>query len=279
MKATISPGTQAGYFNSRLFQILLSCFTFKYSEMRIFYKTCRCYLFGAFLLASGSTLFADYSITSSNRSDVDLPDAGDWQRSSIQITGAPADAKVTKITVSCSYYAQDRGDVEIDLNSGQRSFSSFRPRGWVDIKDSLSGDYAGGTFSVTKSGITDFNGLSVNGTWYLSARDVFSLGVSEIKDWSIKIYYDKVDLDKPRPTGPGEENSEPGEMISDIRPTLRWREVDGADRYAIFMSEKRGSDWVRIDGDSWFSSSTSFRVPSGKLSPGNRYRWNLLALD
>src|SRR6266536_5221521 len=117
-----------------------------------------------------------------NYSNVTIPDDDGWVSSTITISSAPAGAVVTGIDVYFRCVHTYSADLVIDLNA--------------DVSGAL-GDYhlwsnEGGSQenpSRTVTGVSTFNGLSVNRTWYLYARDTAEGDTGEIDEWSITVYY------------------------------------------------------------------------------------------
>ena len=124
----------------------------------------------------------------SRNSNIAIPDNGDWVSSTISTNGAPSGATVTGIDVHFEIVHPYSGDLDVDLNA-------------VTVSEALGiillGNYdlwsrEGGSAdnpSRTVNGISAFNGLSVNRTWYLYARDYEALDSGYIDYWWIRVYY------------------------------------------------------------------------------------------
>jgi len=81
----------------------------------------------------------------------------------------------------------------------------------------------------------------------------------------------------PTPTSPGT-SSGPGPVIDNLTPTLRWNESSGADHYALAISKyPYGSSNIVYNPQVLYG--TSVTVPSGKLEYGQKYRWNMQAIN
>ncbi len=127
----------------------------------------------------GLPLFAD-SQYGSNTSNVSIPDNDGWVYSSITISGAPADAIVTGVDAHFSCIHTYSGDLDVDINDSgfTRNYDFWQNEGG-------SADNP----SRTVYNISTFNGLSVNGTWYLWAQDTAAGDTGYIDEWWITIYY------------------------------------------------------------------------------------------
>ena len=140
-------------------------------------------IFGILILiaccvANGSA-FAD-SKYGYNGTNVNIPDNDGWVYSSITISGVPSDAVVSSIDVHFSAIHTYSGDLDIDLNdSGITQNYDL----WANEGGSADNP------SRTVYEITTFNGLPVNGTWYLYAKDTAGGDTGYIDEWWITVYY------------------------------------------------------------------------------------------
>src|ERR1035437_8059780 len=120
------------------------------------------------------------SVTGSNTGNVTIPDAGGYVSSTITISGAPAGAVVTGIDVYFKCVHAYGSDLTVDLNADSTgSLGNYR----------LWNRESGANPTRTTTGISTFNGLSVNRTWYLYAKDWVALDSGYIDEWTITIYY------------------------------------------------------------------------------------------
>ena len=79
----------------------------------------------------------------------------------------------------------------------------------------------------------------------------------------------------PTPLSPGI-NSESGEDILTLTPSLQWTRVSGADYYAIAISKyPYGSSNIVYNNQQVYGTSTT--IPDGKLVAGEKYHWNMQA--
>ena len=117
----------------------------------------------------------------SNTANINIPDTGNWVYSSISIYGAPTDAVVTGIDVHFSCIHPYSGDLDVDLDDASltRSYDLWANEG-------AGADNP----NRTVYGLTTFNGLPVNGIWYLHAKDTEAQDAGYIDEWWIRIYYE-----------------------------------------------------------------------------------------
>ena len=122
------------------------------------------------------------SVVGSNPGNVNIPDAGAYVSSTIAISTAPAGAVVTGIDVYFKCTHTYSGDLVVDLNADST--------GSLGNRNLWNREGAGADNPTrTTPGIPTFNGLSVNRTWYLYAKD-FAVGDSGyIDEWTITVYY------------------------------------------------------------------------------------------
>ncbi|MBL8745918.1 MAG: hypothetical protein JNK58_06125, partial [Phycisphaerae bacterium] len=99
--------------------------------------------------------------------DVPIPDGpnGAWVSSTIAISGAPSGAVVTRIDVYFKCIHTYSGDLIVDLNADAQGALGNR-----NLWNREGG--AADNPTRTVNGVTTFNGLSVNRTWYLYSRDM-----------------------------------------------------------------------------------------------------------
>lgn len=141
--------------------------------------------FGLGLLAAGillqvSTAAFAGSVSGSNTGNVSIPDAGGYVSSTIVISGAPVGAVVTGIDVYFKCVHPYGSDLTVDLNADSTgSLGNYR----------LWNRETGVNPTRTTTGISTFNGLSVNRTWYLYAKDWVAQDSGYIDEWTITVYY------------------------------------------------------------------------------------------
>ena len=164
-----------------------------------------------------------------NGSNVNIPDAGtSFVSSTITISGAPAEAVVTGIDVYFRCVHPYSGDLNVDLNADSQG-----NLGNYDLWQREGG--SADNPSRTVNGITTFNGLSVNRTWYLYARDEESGDSGYIDEWSIRVYYNEP-VSPPSIISPGSVSA-PGQQLTTTTPTFQWGSVSGANRYGLYISQ------------------------------------------
>lgn len=225
--------------------------------------------------ADGAT--ADGPAFGSSGTNVSIPDGGNWVSSRITIDDAPNGAVVTGIDVYFRCAHPYSGDLNIDLNADPQG-----NLGNVDLWRREGG--AADNPARTVTGITTFNGLSANRTWYLYARDEESLDSGYIDEWWILVYYEIEQEPPVAPSlvSPGSASS-PGEEISDLTPTMKWSSSSGATGYGLYVSRNDSGSWTLIfDSETEYGgpiSGTSRTLPSGIVEAGEAYRWNMRAYN
>ena len=122
------------------------------------------------------------SVSGSNTGNVTIPDAGGYVSSTIAISSAPAGSVVTSIDVYFKCTHTYSSDLTVDLNAD--STGSLGNRNLWN-REGGSADNP----TRTTTGITTFNGLSVNRTWYLYAKDFVAGDSGYIDEWTITINY------------------------------------------------------------------------------------------
>jgi len=119
-----------------------------------------------------------------NPDDVPIPDDGSgWVYSEIPISGAPGGATVTCIDVHYEIIHTYVGDLVVDLTDQDLTYEYHL---WDD-------PYASGqNLNETETGITTFNGETVNQVWLLWAMDTLPFfDEGYIDYWWIKVYYEE----------------------------------------------------------------------------------------
>lgn len=79
----------------------------------------------------------------------------------------------------------------------------------------------------------------------------------------------------PTPSAPGTASS-PGTLLTTLTPTLSWSAVTGATGYGVYVSDQTAGGALVYDNDS-VANVTSIVLPSGTLTNGRVYRWNMRA--
>ncbi|HQY88067.1 MAG TPA: GH25 family lysozyme, partial [Tepidisphaeraceae bacterium] len=127
----------------------------------------------------------------------------------------------------------------------------------------------------TTNNISTYNGLSVNRTWYLYARDCAAGDTGYIDSWTITVRYDAITAPSaPTLNSPGTSSS-PGPQIGTLTPTMSWNSVSGATGYGLYIRDVT-TDTIVYDNES-IGSVTSIVLPSGTLQAGHDFRWNMRA--
>jgi subtilisin-like proprotein convertase family protein len=125
-------------------------------------------------------------ISGKNGTTIAIPDKGDFMFSSIELEGAPKDAVVKGIDVTFEYAHPFANQLNIDLNA-----DGLGDLGTHDLWARKTGP--GGKSVQVIKGITTFDGIPANRTWYLYLRDEVSGGAGALKQWSIVVNYVSAD--------------------------------------------------------------------------------------
>lgn len=205
----------------------------------------------------------------SNTTNVNVPDgtstgAGAWVSSPITISGAPAGAVVTGVDVYFRAMHAYSGDLLVDLNADSTG-SLGNSRLWN--REGGSADNP----TRTVNGITTFNGVSVNRTWYLYAQDATRLDAGYIDEWSITVRYNDpvVAPAVPVHVAPANNGAVTGSSV-----TFRWNQASSATGYGLYVRDltTQALSEHTINGGSTTQTTLS-------LTEGRRYRWNMQAFD
>ena len=139
--------------------------------------------------AVGPSVSGEGSVSGRNETNVIIPDVGDWVRSSIEITGAPAGSVITSVDVYVEILHPYVSDLRVDLDTDPVTTT------WtIHNYAGLPGQNIMGWFYND----TDFDGMSPNQKWDLWAIDSAYLDQGGILDWTIVLHY-AVDDDRFEP--------------------------------------------------------------------------------
>ena len=158
-------------------------------------------------------------------------------------------------------------DVYVAIKSGSSTYTVI-----FDSETDWGSAITGTSFTLPSGEITTGNEYR----WNMRARN--AAGYSA---FSTRLYFN-LSSAPPAPSAqsPGS-SSAPGTTISDTTPTLQWAASTGATEYDVYVSQKVGSSYSLIfDSETDWSSAitgTSFTLPSGEITTGNEYRWNMRA--
>jgi hypothetical protein len=109
-----------------------------------------------------------------NDTDVPIPSNGDFTGSGIDLTSRPANI-ITSVDVH--YEVESYSIVYVEMSDSQVT----------ETYSLVDGEY--GSVNQTETGIATFNGMTLNKTWVLWARENYSSGDGFIDFWWIKLYY------------------------------------------------------------------------------------------
>jgi subtilisin-like proprotein convertase family protein len=212
-------------------------------------------------------LASQYAITTTN---LTIPDAGGYVSRTIAISGAPAGATVTGIDAYFKSVHTYGGDLVVDLNADSTGSLGNR-----NLWNREGGSADNPTRTV--NGITTFNGLSVNRTWYLYAKDFVTGDTGYIDEWSIRVYYNDPVLSAPTINSPGSTTS-PGSTLSTLTPQFTWNAVSGATGYGLYIRDMTTNTLV-FNNNGGPKTGTSYNLPSGYLVNGHSYRWAMTTFN
>lgn len=116
-----------------------------------------------------------------NGTDVPIPDGGDWVFSTIDISGVPQDARITRVEAYFQIVHPFAGDLAVDLEAAGSPASYTL---WDFEGEGLDNP------ARTAVDIHSFDGLSVNRPWYLYALDAEAVDSGYIDEWAIRIHYE-----------------------------------------------------------------------------------------
>ena len=72
------------------------------------------------------------------------------------------------------------------------------------------------------------------------------------------------------------DGTDTGSTVSSLTPTMYWNGVSGASDYGLYISQyPYGSSNIIYSNSSLSGTSTNFVLPSGTLSNGVKYCWNM----
>ncbi|MFA6545765.1 MAG: hypothetical protein WCS99_15210, partial [Limisphaerales bacterium] len=189
-----------------------------------FFKTS---ILTAIALLAFASIGRSASVSGSNTGNVTIPDVGGYVSSTIAISSAPAGSTVTSIDVYFKCIHTYSGDLTVDLNADSTG-SLGNQNLWN--REGAAADNP----TRTITGISTFNGLSVNRTWYLYAKDFGAGDSGYIDEWTITVYYTGV-------SGPGAftlSNDAPvwDTGIPGPKVNLTWGASSGATSYDLYRN-------------------------------------------
>jgi hypothetical protein len=192
------------------------------------------------------------SVSGANYTDYLIDDGGS-ARSIINISGAPWNAKVTKVKYTCNVQAtsavamvSDYG-LEISHFMVPTAYMIWNHSGgWTDegFDDDAADDkdiYLSGRWITGH-----FDGQPVNQPWMLTASDPFwqlGAGFGHIDYWILYVYYCTAGADAPALSTPGN-----NVHTCDTTPAFDWASVTGADLYQMQVDDSSSFASPAIDG-------------------------------
>jgi hypothetical protein len=195
--------------------------------------------------------------------------------SSINIAGAPASAKVTRVRYGClvvdtSSFLSDLDDYTLEIRPNSMSSGYLiwdRDGGITDGGDDDDAADDNDIYLSNRWVYTRFDGQPVNQVWRLRADLAQLWGGGYIDYWKIWVYYCTAVPAAPALTAPGNNSH-----TCDTTPTLAWATVTGAKRYYIQVDDHSSFASPALD-TSWVASN--YTPPSALAR--KRWYWRVRA--
>ncbi len=199
--------------------------------------------------------------------DVNIPDNNGSVNSDLDLSGAPADAEITKVKVYYEIRHACPGDLDVWL-------TTYYSGSWHDYFLYHHGDLSCADDIVeTRDNIHRWDGASPNNTWYLVARDNATGNVGYIDFFELWVYYES---NEP-PNEPYNEDPNDGEDDVSINSNLDWSCSDPNNDtlyYTVYFEKNDSSPDVIIK-----NNSTGSSADPGTLDYGSHYYWKVKADD
>lgn len=220
---------------------------------------------------SGAALGETY-VYDENHAMIYIPDADLWGpginiASPIDITDAPADAKVSRIVFTGEVAHDKVSDLVIGIGNLESGLVTLWDR-YGGTTDNGLDDDAENDEDVFFSGRGSlyFNGDAVNQQWLFAARDWAWLNTGYIMYWSLYVYYWTCDLPGV-PTAPSPANGA-AEVSRDA--DLDWADSAGATSYDVYW----GTTASPIP---FLGTTTTSQYSLARMACGTDYYWRVVA--
>jgi subtilisin-like proprotein convertase family protein/pimeloyl-ACP methyl ester carboxylesterase len=211
------------------------------------------------------------SVSGSKTTNVTIPDNGAWVNSMLTISGAPAGAIVTSVEVNFRCVHPYSGDLQVDLEVGA----------YPNTKRLWDNEGAGVDNPSRTTTTSAFNGLPVNNSWYLYARDTSAMDSGYIDEWTITIYYTgTTDTTDPVVTA---FNVTPTSITQGQAVSITYSATDsgGLNRVELYRAPggttPPSTGWVKIDTKTASGSSTSGSFTN--VPPTGTYWYGVTVFD
>ena len=202
-----------------------------------------------------------------NPYDYSIPDNCNSVNSDLLLSGAPSDAKITKVKTYYEIYHSRWSDLKIWL-------TAYYGGGWHDFilheQGSISGN---GWLKDTKDNLTTWNGASPNQTWYLAVKDCVTGQTGYIAFFELWITYQ---ANEP-PSSPYNPNPSAGAPNVSRTTDLSWSCSDPNSDviyYTAYFEKDDSSPDNMIKND-----ATGASADPGTLVYSSHYYWQIKADD
>jgi len=217
----------------------------------------------------------EHSVYGADWSDHGIGDApfgggcGYWTLPSLDTSGAPADATISKVVYTVRIAHNKVSDVFAELNHWHGADAKYltiwnRAGGEVDDgkDDDAANDY---DIELLSRETTYFNGRLVNAGWQLAVRDCAWWNTGEVDYWYLYVYYWFCDPPA-TPTTPYPTNAQT-DLARDV--DLNWADAAGATSYEVRFGASSPPPVYAQTG------SSSYALP--QLACGTTYYWQIIA--
>jgi len=194
---------------------------------------------------------------------VSIPDNGGWDGRvnwPITLSGAPSDAIITKVDVEYWINHTYVGDITAELTT-QRGTTWYGKTLWN--REGGSAD----NIAEKESGLTTWNGLSPNGTWYLVAYDSAVGDTGHIDAWKIWVYWQTQEFEVYSTRITGTSDSDGDGYVSQL--TVEW------DADVTFGSR---SVYAKVYADDWLSFERYLGQSSTYTISGSTEDWRTFSV-
>ncbi|MBI3195811.1 MAG: PD40 domain-containing protein [Ignavibacteriae bacterium] len=218
------------------------------------------------VVAMPKTLTETGTLNDYNPHNYNIPDNGSSVNSDLLLTGAPANATITKIKIYYEIRHTFIGDLKVWL-------TAYYNGGWHDfiLKNREGG--SADDIVETRDNLTTWNGASPNQTWYLVVQDFATGDVGYIDFFELWVTYTY----NVAPNTPSNEVPSDGANSVSVNSDLDWTasDPDGDVLYfTVYFEKNDATPDIVIKND----ATGSFADP-GTLDYNSHYYWQVKADD